>query len=143
MRDYFKKISELLFNNLESNEILILNIDAEKTDFIRFNHAKIRQAGNVNQVTLTLTMIFKRKTLTSIIRLSTDFKKDSLLLRRTLSYLRREIPELPSDPYLIFEKNINSFENDHTNNSLNNYEITDNILEGFKSLDMVGILSSG
>ena len=80
MRDYFKKISELLFNNLESNEILILNIDAEKTDFIRFNHAKIRQAGNVNQVTLTLTMIFKRKTLTSIIRLSTDFKKDSLLL---------------------------------------------------------------
>ena len=53
MRDYFKKISELLFNNLESNEILILNIDAEKTDFIRFNHAKIRQAGNVNQVTLT------------------------------------------------------------------------------------------
>ena len=90
MRDYFKKISELLFNNLESNEILILNIDAEKTDFIRFNHAKIRQAGNVNQVTLTLTMIFKRKTLTSIIRLSTDFKKDSLLLRRTLSYLRRE-----------------------------------------------------
>ncbi len=83
MRDYFKKISELLFNNLESNEILILNIDAEKTDFIRFNHAKIRQAGNVNQVTLTLTMIFKRKTLTSIIRLSTDFKKDSLLLRRT------------------------------------------------------------
>ena len=77
MRDYFKKISELLFNNLESNEILILNMDAEKTDFIRFNHAKIRQAGNVNQVTLTLTMIFKRKTLTSIIRLSTDFKKDS------------------------------------------------------------------
>ena len=128
MRDYFKKISELLFNNLKSSEILILNIDAEKTDFIRFNHAKIRQAGNVNQITLSLSMILKNKTLTSIIRLSSDFKKDSLLLRRTLSYLRREIPELPNDPYLIYEKNINSFQGNDIVRSLNNYEITENML---------------
>ena len=43
MKEYFQKISEYLFNNLENNEILILNFDAEKTDFVRFNHAKIRQ----------------------------------------------------------------------------------------------------
>ena len=38
MKDYFKKISQELFNNLEPNEILILNLDMEKTDFVRFNH---------------------------------------------------------------------------------------------------------
>jgi hypothetical protein len=61
VRAYFQKISEYLFNNLENNEILILNFDAEQTDFVRFNHAKIRQAGNVNQATLTLSLVLKKK----------------------------------------------------------------------------------
>ena len=90
MKDYFQKIAHQLFNSLENNEILLLNFDAEKTDFVRFNHAKIRQAGNVRQATITLNLLFKRKTLTSVIRLSTDFEKDSLLLIRTLDYLRSE-----------------------------------------------------
>ena len=102
MKDYFQKISYKLFNSLENYEILLLNFDAEKTNFVRFNHSKIRQAGNVRQVTLTLNLIFKSKTLTSVIRLSTDFEKDSILLLRTLYYLRREIPELPEDPYLMY-----------------------------------------
>ena len=143
MKDYFQKISDKLFNSLEKHEILVLNFDAEKTDFVRFNHAKIRQAGNVNQATLTLNLIFKKKTLTSVIRLSTYFEKDSVLLIRTLYYLRREIPELPKDPYLMYEKNINSFEKNITGSKLDNYSITGNILDNCHALDMVGILSSG
>ena len=143
MRAYFQKISEYLFNNLETNEILILNFDAEQTDFVRFNHAKIRQAGNVNQATLTLSLILKRKSLNSIIRLSLDYQKDSVLLLRTLHYLRREIPELPHDPYLMYERNINSFEMDASDNVLNAFDMTSSILDSCSSLDMVGILSSG
>ena len=101
MKSYFKKVSEYLINSLESNEILILNFDAEQTDFVRFNHAKIRQAGNVDQATLTLSLVYKRKSLNSVIRLSLDYPKDSVLLLRTLCYLRREIPELPQDPYPV------------------------------------------
>ncbi len=143
MRAYFQKISEYLFNNLETNEILILNFDAEQTDFVRFNHAKIRQAGNVNQATLTLSLILKRKSLNSIIRLSLDYQKDSVLLLRTLHYLRREIPELPHDPYLMYERNINSFDMDASDNTLNAFDMTSSILDNCSSLDMVGILSSG
>ena len=143
MRAYFQKISEYLFNNLENNEILILNYDAEQTDFIRFNHAKIRQAGNVNQATLTLSLILKRKSLNSIIRLSLNYQKDSVLLLRTLHYLRREIPELHHDPYLMYERNINSFDMDAGSNSLNSFDITNSILDNCSSLDMVGILSAG
>ena len=143
MKSYFKKVSEYLFNNLESNEILILNFDAEQTDFVRFNHAKIRQAGNVDQATLTLNLVYKRKTLNSVIRLSLDYQKDSVLLLRTLCYLRREIPELPQDPYLMYERNLNSFDRETKNKSLDSFNITDSILQGCHSLDMVGILSSG
>ena len=143
MKSYFKKVSEYLFNNLESNEILILNFDAEQTDFVRFNHAKIRQAGNVDQATLTLNLVYKRKTLNSVIRLSLDYQKDSVLLLRTLCYLRREIPELPQDPYLMYERNLNSFDRETKNKSLDSFNITDSILQGCHSLDMVGILSTG
>ena len=143
MKSYFKKVSEYLFNSLESNEILILNFDAEQTDFVRFNHAKIRQAGNVDQATLTLSLVYKRKSLHSVIRLSLDYQKDSVLLLRTLCYLRREIPELPQDPYLMYERNLNSFDRETKNKSLDSFNITDSILQGCHSLDMVGILSTG
>lgn len=143
MKSYFKKVSEYLFNSLESNEILILNFDAEQTDFVRFNHAKIRQAGNVDQATLTLSLVYKRKSLNSVIRLSLDYQKDSVLLLRTLCYLRREIPELPQDPYLMYERNLNSFDRETKNKPLDSFNITDSILQGCHSLDMVGILSTG
>ena len=143
MKSYFKKVSEYLFNSLESNEILILNFDAEQTDFVRFNHAKIRQAGNVDQATLTLSLVYKRKSLNSVIRLSLDYQKDSVLLLRTLYYLRREIPELPQDPYLMYERNLNSFDIETKNKPLDSFNITDSILQGCHSLDMVGILSTG
>lgn len=143
MKSYFKKVSEYLFNSLEPNEILILNFDAEQTDFVRFNHAKIRQAGNVDQATLTLSLVYKRKSLNSVIRLSLDYQKDSVLLLRTLYYLRREIPELPQDPYLMYERNLNSFDRETKNKSLDSFNITDSILQGCHSLDMVGILSTG
>ena len=143
MKSYFKKVSEYLFNSLESNEILILNFDAEQTDFVRFNHAKIRQAGNVDQATLTLSLVHKKKSLNSVIRLSLDYQKDSVLLLRTLYYLRREIPELPQDPYLMYERNLNSFDRETKNKSLDSFNITDSILQGCHSLDMVGILSTG
>ena len=144
MRDYFKKISEILFNRLESNEILILNFEAEQTDFIRFNHSKIRQAGNVKQATLTLNLVkFKNKTLTSVMRLNLDLDRDTKLLERTLNFLRREIPELHEDPYLMYERNINSTENNKNSNKLDSKEITENIITSFSSTDMVGILASG
>ena len=144
MRDYFKKLSEILFNRLVGNEILILNFEAEQTDFIRFNHSKIRQAGNVKQATLTLNLVkFKNKTLTSVMRLNLDLDRDTKLLERTLNFLRREIPELHEDPYLMYERNINSTENNENNNKLDSKEITENIITSFSSTDMVGILASG
>ena len=142
MQNYFKKISNLLFNALESSEILILNFDAEETDFVRYNKSKIRQAGRVHQVSLDINLIKKGKTLRSSLRLSTEYNKDKTLLVRTLFFLRREVNELPKDPYLIYEKNINS-SNLIDDQGLNAQDMSSRILDISSSHDMVGILSSG
>ena len=143
MKDYFQQISKFLFNQLNSSEILILNFDAEKTDFVRFNKGKIRQAGNVSQINLIINLIFKGKTLKTSIRLSTNFNKDSKPLANILNFLRREIVELPNDPYLMYEKHQNFTNQIMQNNNIDAHLITDTIIDKFKLLDMVGVLSSG
>ena len=47
MKDYFQNIANELFKNTQSDEFLILNFDAEVSNFIRLNKGKIRQPGNV------------------------------------------------------------------------------------------------
>ncbi len=143
MKDYFLKISELLFNQINGQETLILNFDAEVGDYVRFNHSKIRQVGHVRQITLTFNLIQKRNTLTSIIRLNGDIKKDAKLLEDTLNFLRRELPELPPDPYLMFSKQNQSTEQLVEIGRLDNKNIIEEIIVNFINLDMVGILSSG
>ena len=44
MREYFESITNELFKNTRSNELLIINFDAEESNFIRLNKGKIRQA---------------------------------------------------------------------------------------------------
>ena len=63
------------------------------------------------------------------------------MLLRTLYYLR-EIPELPQDPYLMYERNINSFDRETNIKLLDSTNITHSILHDCHSLD-IGILSSG
>ncbi len=43
MREYFERITAELFKNIKSNELLIVNFDAEQSNFVRLNKAKIRQ----------------------------------------------------------------------------------------------------
>ena len=133
MKDYFQKVSQLLFNELDSSEILILNFEAEVTDFVRFNKSKIRQAGRVHQASIDINLITKKRTLRSSLRLSTDFHKDKSLIIRTLFYLRREVTELPKDPYLVYEKKLHS--SDFVDNQgLDSFEMTSRIIDISSSL---------
>ncbi len=61
MREYFEKITKELFKNISNNEILIVNFDAEESTFVRLNKARIRQAGNVKQISITLSLSKKDK----------------------------------------------------------------------------------
>ena len=61
MREYFENITEELFKNIKSNELLIINFDAEESKFVRLNKGKIRQAGSVKRISMTLSLSTKDK----------------------------------------------------------------------------------
>ena len=54
---YFKTLSQRLVAALRGREVLTLFVEAEQSDFVRFNEAKIRQAGTVTQGLLLLDLI--------------------------------------------------------------------------------------
>ena len=144
MRDYFENIAQKLFKNIQKDEFLILNFDAEVSNFVRLNKAKIRQPGNVKQISMSLSLSNRdKRNLKSYVRLNGSFDKDLSTLIKTLNYLRRELPDLPKDPYLLFSKSVQSTEVSDDKKYINDEENLDYILPKIASLDLVGIYSSG
>ena len=144
MKDYFQRIVLELFKNIQKDEFLIINFDAEESNFVRLNKAKIRQPGNVRQISMSLSLSNRdKRNLKSFVRLNGDFNRDLATLIKTLNYLRRELPDLPKDPYLLFSKSVQSTEVCDIEKTINDEENLDYILRTVSSLDLVGIYSSG
>ena len=57
MEKIFEKISEALFANLNKDENLILSFSGERSQFVRFNNALVRQTGLVDDADLGLKFI--------------------------------------------------------------------------------------
>ena len=144
MREYFENITKELFKNTKSSELLIINFDAEKSKFVRLNKGKIRQAGSVKQISMTLSLSTKdKRNLKSYVRLNGSYERDISTLIKTLNYLRRELPELPKDPYMMFSTSVHSTEISSEKQSTSDEVILEHILHSATKLDLVGIFSSG
>ena len=144
MREYFERITGELFKNIKSNELLIVNFDAEESNFVRLNKAKIRQAGSVKQISMTMSLSNKdKRNLKSSVRLNGSYERDIHTLTKTLNYLRRELPDLPKDPYMLFSTNVHSTEISENIENIDDKEMLDHILMSSSNLDLVGIYSSG
>ena len=57
MQDYFFALADALQAQLQGGETLLLSFDGEDSDFIRFNQARVRQAGSVTRRSLALDLI--------------------------------------------------------------------------------------
>ena len=144
MREYFENITRELFKNIKSNELLIINFDAEESKFVRLNKGKIRQAGSVKQISMTLSLSTKdKRNLKSYVRLNGSYDRDISTLIKTLNYLRRELPDLPKDPYMMFSTSVHSTEISSEKQSTSDEVILEHILNSATKLDLVGIFSSG
>ena len=55
--DNFKALVQWLKQAITDNEQFHLGYTAEASEFVRFNHAKVRQAGEVGQASVQLRLI--------------------------------------------------------------------------------------
>ena len=54
MQSYFNQLADTLTAACQGDEVLLLHLSAEESDFVRFNRSAIRQGGVVEQRYLTL-----------------------------------------------------------------------------------------
>ena len=95
----FSTTKDFLFSQLREGESLGINFSGEESSFTRFNHSKIRQRTELEQAHMGLDLIKnKRKSYVSF-SLSESTTKDDL--KGHLSFLQKEVDELPEDPFCV------------------------------------------
>lgn len=143
MRSYFYQLADFAFKQLHTDEVLLCYFEGEDSDFIRFNHAKIRQAGTVIQRYITLELITGQKHVTQELTLSGDEAIDQLYLAESITLLRTQLTAVPDDPYLLYATEAQSTELQHKNQLPATADVLDVILQAVQSLDFVGFYASG
>jgi predicted Zn-dependent protease len=137
LKHRFFATAERLARGLRANETLLCNLSAERSDFVRFNHARVRQAGSVAQGYLTLRLVRDRRQASATVMLDGEGHEDALRA------LRDSLDGLPEDPWLAFNESPRSSESVRRGALPASRDIVDAAVEKSASLDFVGIYAGG
>ena len=99
--EQFKGLVEWLGKAILAPEQFTLGYNGEASEFIRFNKGKVRQAGQVQQASLSLKLINEGRHADVTLTLGGNPAVDQLRLAQALAQLRETLPLLPTDPYLL------------------------------------------
>ncbi|HRZ78416.1 MAG TPA: metallopeptidase TldD-related protein, partial [bacterium] len=143
MKNYFYKLSDHAVSLADNSEFLMLNLSGEESDFIRLNHAEIRQNGNVKQYYLSMTLIKNGRQASNFMTLTLDEQTDRSAVTSGLKKLRTVIGQLDEDPYILYSTEVRSTEVIEKDLLPDTFEAVSQIMGTAKGLDLTGIFSSG
>lgn len=139
----FFAFAEQIFSQLQGDEQLFLSLDGERSDFVRLNRNRVRQAGAVQTQQLGLTLVDGERQIEGGCDLSGDADADRSLALALVQQLRERIPHLPADPYLNLDQTPS-----HSHRALEAElppaaEAIANLSDQAEGLDLVGIYAAG
>jgi predicted Zn-dependent protease len=137
LKDRFFATAAALSRGLRAGETLLCNLSAERSDFVRFNRARVRQAGTVEQAYLTMRLLRDRRQAAATVMLDGEGHED------TLNALRESLDGLPEDPWLLVNEHPSSSESVRRGALPAPRDLPDVVLEGSGNLDLVGIYAGG
>jgi predicted Zn-dependent protease len=143
VHNYFNELSGKLFALLKGQEVLLLNLQGEESDFVRLNQARIRQAGSVKQQSLQLNLVCANKQNSASFQLSGHLQTDFEQAKFWLLQLREQQPLLPEDPYLNIATQVQNTTYVGENRLPEAGQVIEEIVSAAAGLDLVGIWASG
>jgi predicted Zn-dependent protease len=139
----WEPLCQSLFLGLEPGEELAVYLQAEHSDFLRFNQSRIRQQGQVLEANVTLILQKDRKEWSGTWTLGLDLEQDKATLSRVLKAARWDLKALPEDPFFT-PLAPPSTSTQERKGRLTAFENVPKILfEKTSDLDLVGIYASG
>lgn len=143
MRAHFDVLADALCQPTVGADRVLLNLAAESSDFIRFNHAQVRQATHVDQATATLTVVQGKRRVDISLSLSGDAERDVPLLLAERAALLAALPDLPEDPYLLLPDTVQSTARDEVGQLPRPAEVIHAVGLHAHGADMVGFYAGG
>lgn len=147
-RSYFESLRDKAFSTRQAGEHFYLNLSAEQSQFIRLNAARVRQIGTIEDADLGLTLVLEDsdgalRTASATTTLTGLSYVDHERVAGLLADLRREVPELPLDPYAILPRDHGSSEHISQGEIPEVTEASDAILTAIRGVDIAGIYAAG
>ncbi|WP_447652033.1 TldD/PmbA family protein [Pseudomonas abietaniphila] len=139
----FKALADWLHGAVTRQERFTLGYNAEASDFIRFNHAKVRQAGHVQQASVYFKLIEDRRHADLNLTLCGDEAVDRQRLAEALHQLRETLTLLPHDPYLLLNDDAWHSSNVQDVPLPDSAHVVEQIAQLGEGLDLVGIYAAG
>lgn len=139
----FTALVQWLQGAITHQERFTLSYNAEESDFIRFNHAKVRQAGRVQQASVQFKLIDDGRHADINLTLAGDDDLDRQRLSEALHQLRETLTLLPEDPYLLLNQNDWQSTNVQDQPLPASEHVVQQIAQLGEGLDLVGIYAAG
>ena len=143
MKQHFKKVSDGILNSLKSGERANIEYFGEDSHFMRYNNAKVRQSGTVQDGYLTLNLFYKNKAGKLTFPLSGNPEQDKLEAANQLDALRKEVKDLPDDPYLVEPADYGQSEAEFEGLLPDRNTCSEEILDKVQDVDFTGIYAGG
>ncbi len=142
MKEHFFSLADGLASRLRADETLLCNLAGERSDFVRFNRGRVRQAGSVAQAELTLRLVRARRQAAATLDIA-GTGDDFALLETTLARLREALEGLPEDPWLLVNETPRSSESVRRGALPSAAEVVGQVTGAARGRDLVGIYAAG
>lgn len=136
-------VSEALFAELESGEDLAVSFRGENTSFLRWNQSKVRQNTSVQQKEITLELHKQGRRTRSAFSATGLLDQDVVLAKEILQAARKEIMQLPVDPYLVPMENHGTSDSEFPGELLPPEDVIAAIAKPAASVDLAGLYAGG
>jgi predicted Zn-dependent protease len=143
MEETFDRIVAALLAELKTGEHLKLELSGEQSQFVRFNRARVRQAGSVSDAEIRLSLMRDQRNASCDLPFTGDWETDWQQAQAAMAELRQEVPQLPEDPYLVLPAGEATSREVHSGRLLEPEAIADSILPEVSGLDFTGIYAGG
>lgn len=143
MQQYFYDLADHAKTLLQGAEVYTAFLSGEDSDFCRLTGAKVRQAGNVKQNSLSFRLIDGRRHAEASITLAGAPEEDRRRLGALVQSLRDQVKEVPDDPHLLYATKVNSTERVQPNELPDPRDTVQRITEKTNGLDLVGVYAAG
>ena len=143
MEQLFNQLSEKLLKNLDADEHMKVSIDGENSQFVRFSQSKVRQAGLVDDTSLSISLIKDGRTCSGSFTLTGNSETDEKTAYMELERMREEVVSLPKDPFVVFPEDTGSSRENHNGSLLSQENAVSALSPAMQGVDLAGIWASG